>query len=249
MGAMLTCDNCYTNFSLGAGNASCIYYMICGNSFVEGFEQCDDSNTVDGDGCNADCTFGNNNGCPAATPYRDPLTNLCTLFCPTNGYYTNATNYSCLPCSYSCDTCSNQTLCDSCSAISNRIFNNGFCDPMPGFFDNGTQVAPACISPCDNCTSTTVCTSCVYSYFLNATFCQSCSLSIANCDTCSGYPPICTLCQSGFIYVNTTNKCIPLCTDINCISCPASVSICAICAPGFMLTARSTCRSFKLVSI
>ena len=28
---------------------------ICGNGQVEGAEQCDDGNTVDGDGCSADC--------------------------------------------------------------------------------------------------------------------------------------------------------------------------------------------------
>lgn len=79
--------------------------LICGDGFLAGTEQCDDGNNVDGDGCNADCTIGNNNDCPATTPYIDPTTASCTANCPT-GYYNNSTNYSCPACSIITPYCS-----------------------------------------------------------------------------------------------------------------------------------------------
>jgi cysteine-rich repeat protein len=82
-----------------AANATC--YIVCGDGFNVGSEECDDGNLVDGDGCNADCTLGNNNGCSATAPYRDPVTNNCTNTCPT-GYFANATNYTCVACIYTC---------------------------------------------------------------------------------------------------------------------------------------------------
>lgn len=43
----------------------------CGNGITDTIlgEECDDGNNLDGDGCNADCTFGNKNGCPKSLPY------------------------------------------------------------------------------------------------------------------------------------------------------------------------------------
>lgn len=82
-----------------AANATC--YIICGDGFNVGSEECDDGNLLDGDGCNADCTLGNNNGCSATAPYRDPVNNNCTNTCPT-GYFANATNYTCVSCIYTC---------------------------------------------------------------------------------------------------------------------------------------------------
>lgn len=79
--------------------------LICGDGFLAGTEQCDDGNNVDGDGCNADCTIGNNNDCPATTPYIDPTTASCTANCPT-GYYNSSTNYSCPACSIITPYCS-----------------------------------------------------------------------------------------------------------------------------------------------
>ena len=40
---------------------------VCGNGVVEGFEDCDDGNTVDGDGCSRSCTIERASA-PAVTP-------------------------------------------------------------------------------------------------------------------------------------------------------------------------------------
>jgi cysteine-rich repeat protein len=64
------CEICNSN---GWYLSGIICVSHCGDNILVGTEQCDDGNNVDGDGCNADCTIGNNNGCPAATPYMDPI--------------------------------------------------------------------------------------------------------------------------------------------------------------------------------
>ena len=154
---------------------------------------------------------------------------LCTTTCP-NGYYANVALYNCAACQYSCTTCPNATVCTSCAASTNRVLNSttGFCDPLPGFFNNYTQLAPACITPCLQCTSATVCSTCVNtSYFISpALTCLSCSSAIANCNTCSS-SSVCTLCQLGYIVNATTNLCdVVPCIDVNCGSCPVSTSVC-----------------------
>jgi cysteine-rich repeat protein len=51
---------------------------ICGNSIVDPGEECDDGNTVDGDGCDGDCTFScrTDNDCSDGWPCTD---NFCDL--------------------------------------------------------------------------------------------------------------------------------------------------------------------------
>lgn len=80
-------------------NGACV--SICNDTITAGTEQCDDGNNVDGDGCNADCTIGNNNGCIATVPYVDPITSFCSSTCPT-GYFANSTTFSCDLCDYTC---------------------------------------------------------------------------------------------------------------------------------------------------
>lgn len=111
------CTVCVTGTGYHLVGNSCI--TLCGDGITAGTEQCDDNNTADGDGCNADCTTGNNNGCPQATPYKDPVTLTCVSACP-NRFYPNATNYTCLACNYTCLTCTNSTDCVTCSSANNR---------------------------------------------------------------------------------------------------------------------------------
>jgi cysteine-rich repeat protein len=47
----------------------------CGDGIKVGTEECDDGNNIDGDGCNSDCTIGNNNNCSKSEPFIDPFTN------------------------------------------------------------------------------------------------------------------------------------------------------------------------------
>lgn len=196
-------------------------------------EQCDDNNTVDGDACNADCTIGNNNGCPATTPYIHPTTGNCTATCPS-GYYTNTTTFSCPVCFYTCGTCNNATDCSSCSPNSNRYLNGTQYLPNPGFFDNSTQVAPACVSPCAQCASLSACTTCVTGFYLSGSTCVACSTVTANCSTCDAAGTACTLCQLGFILNATTGVCdVVPCNDIHCLACPNSMAFCTACTSGY----------------
>ncbi len=120
---------------------------VCGDGIKAGTEGCDDGNNADGDGCNADCTIGNNNGCPASSPYKDPNTGLCTLTCPT-GFFADPATFTCSPCLYSCLTCSTNSTCETCSSANNRALVGTDCLPLPGFYDNFTADAKPCVSPC-----------------------------------------------------------------------------------------------------
>ena len=100
----------------------------CGDNITVGLEQCDDGNNIDGDGCNADCTVGNNNSCLATAPYIDPISFLCTANCP-NPYFPNVTAFVCQACDYTCASCSNSTACDTCDNATNRFLNGTLCSP------------------------------------------------------------------------------------------------------------------------
>jgi cysteine-rich repeat protein len=74
---------------------------VCGDGIKAGTEECDDGNNIDGDGCNADCTIGNNNNCSESTPFIDPITNSCASNCPI-GYFPDNMKFSCNLCSVLC---------------------------------------------------------------------------------------------------------------------------------------------------
>ena len=126
--------SCLTNYYWNSSQTSCSPNLICGDGFLAGVEQCDDNNTLDGDGCNADCTLGNNNGCPALSPFINPITGNCTNACPS-GYYINTSSYSCPACSTITSYCtqcdSNGTICTSCQTL--YLYNNAtaVCDYVP----------------------------------------------------------------------------------------------------------------------
>jgi cysteine-rich repeat protein len=123
-----TCSStCQTGYIFNTSLSSCVTF--CGDGILAGTEQCDDGGNVDGDGCNADCTIGNNNSCPATTPYRDPITGNCTALCSA-GYYNNIATFACLPCKYSCASCTTGTTCTSCSSANYRVFSGNQCIPM-----------------------------------------------------------------------------------------------------------------------
>jgi cysteine-rich repeat protein len=152
--------------------SSSVCITVCGDNITAGTEQCDDGNTADGDGCNRDCTTGNNNGCAKETPYRDPVTNSCVTACP-NRFFPDTTAYTCLACFYTCDTCTNATDCVTCSAATFRTLNGTQCSPLPGYYDNTVIDALPCVSPCVNCTSASSCLSCVTGYYLSGTSCPA----------------------------------------------------------------------------
>jgi cysteine-rich repeat protein len=61
----------------------------CGNAIVEGFEECDDANGMNGDGCESDCSFS----CVAGEPVRDN----CDDDNPCNGEETCGSEHYCTP--------------------------------------------------------------------------------------------------------------------------------------------------------
>ena len=149
--------------------------------------------SMDGDGCNADCTIGNNNGCPATSPYKNPATGACVSTCPA-GYYNDPTTFSCLSCDYTCATCSTPTTCNSCSAASHRVLTNSTCPPAPGYYDNGTTNAVLCVTPCSTCSSASVCLTCLTGFYLSSASCFPCSTNVANCTRCDATGTTCSQC-------------------------------------------------------
>ena len=197
------CNGCSPGYNLQSG----LCQSICGDGILAGTEQCDDNNNIDGDGCNADCTTGNNNGCPASSPYISPATGACSSTCPA-GFFPNASAFSCVSCYYTCGTCTDSFDCTSCSSISHRTLNGTQCLPNSGFYDNGTNIAAACVSPCATCASPTQCLSCSIGFYLSSTDCLLCSSNIPfclECDQSSG--AVCTLCQMGYSFNSSTNAC------------------------------------------
>lgn len=54
-----------------------------------------------------------------------PTTRKCETSCPVDGYYQDATSKSCIPCHYSCKTCSagnSATACLTCDTTY-RVFD------------------------------------------------------------------------------------------------------------------------------
>jgi proprotein convertase subtilisin/kexin type 5 len=223
------CTACRVGFVVS--NSACI--TLCGDNITAGTEQCDDGNTADGDGCNRDCTTGNNNGCAKETPYRDPITNSCIAVCP-NRFFPDPTVYTCLACFYTCQTCTNATDCVTCSAATFRTLNGTACSPLPGYYDNNVTDALPCVSPCVNCTAASSCLSCVSGFYLSGTSCLACSTITTNCLTCAADGSACITCDLGFIYNTTTQLCdVVPCYDLNCLACPNSMAVCIQCITGF----------------
>lgn len=127
---------------------------VCGNSAVEGIEQCDDGNTADGDGCSGDCLLKEDGyGCPNPG-------SLCIL------------------CDVTCKTCSgtSETECTECYAGMNLEVSNSTCYCDPGTFwsvntcvsscpagEGGNPVTlqcEPCESNCDACSDYLTCTTC-----------------------------------------------------------------------------------------
>ena len=75
-----------------------------------------------------------------------PVGSICYDICPPYNYG-NPIFLLCYPCPYDCYTCSdiNSSMCTSCSTIDFRQLNiiTGRCDPMPTYYDDGTNTATA----------------------------------------------------------------------------------------------------------
>ena len=79
--------------------------------------------------------------------------NLCYSSCPIR-YFTDPTSFGCVSCPIDCLSCNSSRHCLSCDlAKDNRIIDNltGRCVPAAGYFENNTQVCPACPTGCSSC--------------------------------------------------------------------------------------------------
>ena len=122
--------------------------------------------------------------CPGLNPYYYSTTGLCYDICPTGTYGDNST-MMCLPCNYTCFTCSAFAICTSCNSGTNRYLNGTSCVPSSGYYDGGVAIAISCnntLANCTACTNSTTCTQCSAGSFVTPSkVCNLCSTSILNC--------------------------------------------------------------------
>ena len=129
----------------------------------------------------------------------------CTLC--DDGYYIDSSSGTCQKCSETCYTCLNSTSdCLSC---------------IPGLL----------LTVLNSNTGTGSC-SCPSGSFINGTNCDSCSIAIPGCTSCSS-ATYCNQCDLGFYRDYSTNLCVKC--DSPCMTC-SSPGYCQSCFPGFILS-------------
>jgi cysteine-rich repeat protein len=152
------------------------------------------------------CTTGLPNSCTACSPlyYLLAATTSCYASCPSF-YFDYQQNFTCQPCSTSCQVCLNETYCSQCAAGS-YLYNRSCLATCP----IGTYTVTAgglcndCPTGCKTCTGTTFCSSCMNYYYYNKAlgFCFSCN---SVCLTCSGPGQNqCISCESPLHLANLT---------------------------------------------
>lgn len=182
--------------------------------------------------------------CPTGYPYFDSSTLLCYDICP-NGKYPDIPTLQCLPCLYSCVTCSSYSVCTNCSSTDFRVLIANNCPPIPGYYDNSTSTAVPCSVSVANCTdcylsgSSVVCITCGSEYYADPVTggCIICPFGCANCISAT----MCTVCISGYVYDGLSACTLSNCNDVNCIGCLTNSAICDSCASGYVVSSNSTC--------
>ena len=184
---------------------------------------CDTSCSICLDGTHTQCSF-----CKAGYFLQPPST-VCLDYCPTIGYWQDATNHICASCNKWCSQCTG-SLNSECSACSLGYFlqpSSATClDSCPsGYWEDTTNHI---CSPCDpSCSeyldgTNTQCSSCKPGYFLQ----PSSTICLDSCPT--GY------------WRDTVNHICSPCNDA-CSKCTDStVNQCSACNPGYFLQPNST---------
>lgn len=183
--------------------------------------------------------------CDTTTPYYMMTGDTCYDICPAR-YYGDA-QFLCQKCvNYDCYQCSSAGACTVCSNSSDfRVMNTSTnrCDPMPGYYDVGSNnsMAQPCSNSCKTCeVASNLCRSCFDGFYYDgATSCISC---MANCLTCSS-GITCTTCKNGYIFDNGAGACVLNinCSTIgNCTTCTSTTG-CTQCVSGYNATNITTC--------
>ena len=247
----LSCNQCVQGYSA----ISNLCQTVCGDGFRVGNESCDDNNTVNSDGCAANCTVEvgffclDNTSMSSNQSVCSPCIAFCVL-CADNASCTQCSpNYIFLPANntYFAD-CSNISLCSSCSFTSHLLCQScivgykasaNLCinDCGDGIVvaeevcDDGNTVdndgcSSLCIlEPKFNCANVT----------LNGSLMTECSPCMANCDSCLTSVSDCDICSALYLYTLDAAgnvSCLIDCSNYpNCKSCDTNK--CTLCIRGF----------------
>ncbi|CAD8207740.1 unnamed protein product [Paramecium octaurelia] len=159
---------------------------------------------------------------------------------------------TCLKCHYSCLTCNKfgNQFCQTCKdkSISFRVFNQGVCQCLPGYFDDGVSPnCQKCLISCLTCLNTA--TNCYFE--INQAKCGKCDQNYLNCSikskmctecdqsqmrTLSDITKTC-ICKTGTTEINGQCR---YC-DITCNTCQNSIINCTSCKL-LRLFANNQCR-------
>lgn len=203
------------------------------------------------------CTSCYNDSAITTKMYFNSGTSNCVDACEA-GYFADASQMKCNPCSSICLTCSPvATNCTSCNSTSgypylNKTASSGTCLAAcpSGMYADANQspiLCVNCVAPCATCTTQTACLSCTSGTYLYQTSClSSCPANItvinaalgvcdpcdAVCATCSISASNCTACANGTAYYNF--QCVSSCPsgmviqNNTCVNCTNPCSTCAV---------------------
>jgi proprotein convertase subtilisin/kexin type 5 len=169
--------------------------------------------------------------------------NQCVVTCPTTTY-ANSTLQQCVQCVSPCQTCSSQTVCQSC-VINFNLYQTSCLD---GYCPGGTtpiaSVCVNCTSPCLSCsTSASTCTSCIHGLTPEVYLANTICLQASQCPN-GTYPD-----SSNNTCVNCSPPCLTCSSLTSCLSCMADYNLegtlCkSQCLDGFM-PVNSICTACK----
>lgn len=138
-------EECKARDAIGADcSAECLNEnAVCGNDLIEVGEECDDNNTVDGDGCNSNCEIESCGNAIIESPEEcDPGTrcDLNGIYCTLNAECAGIGDEGCKMRNGDDDTCSQFCL--------NEICGNGRIDYDEECDDNNSDDGDGCNSIC-----------------------------------------------------------------------------------------------------